>query len=399
MVTSCDGIWSVVMRGKTDLRRFIVAGAVVSAMAAPSIAQACTSLLYKDGTGAAYAGRTLELSMELPYKVAYFPAGTSFGSKAGQHHVLDFTAKNAFVAIGAPDPANGQTKVVQGVNDKGLTFSMLAFPSADGPADAVSKTTEVLAAIDLGSWTLSKFDTVAEVKEALEKQAVILTSMLPKGGLKTPFHYALHDATGHSIVIEYSNGVQHVYDNPVGVMTNGPTFPWHMTNLDNYTYLNNKDHSSIEINGRTFNQPDSGIATIGIPGSNTSVGRFVKAVYYTHFAEKVDNPDAAIKTLGHIMNNFDRPRGITIDKRTADSIAGIKIPGVAGNEDYVSEYTSWTTLTDLNRHQMYVRTYNGVNYTKFDLNELKDIKTVKSVDLNSIPADVLDGSQNLISAK
>lgn len=383
---------------KSKFRRTVIASTMAMAMLAPSIGQACTSLLYTDANGASYAGRTLELSMELPYKVTYVPTGTTFGSQADQHHVLNFSTKNAFVSIGVPDPLNGQVKVFQGLNDKGLTFSLLAFPSTDGPADAVSKTTAVLAAIDLGAWTLSQFDTVAAVKEALEKQPVLVTAMLPHDEFKTPFHYALNDASGASIVIEYSNGEQHVYDNPVGVMTNGPTFPWHMTNLGNYTYLSNKDHSTLEINGRTFRQPDSGIATTGLPASNTSIGRFVRAVYYTQFAEKVDHPDKALVTLSHVMNNFDRPRGITIDKRTSEDFAGFKVPSVAGEPDYTTEYTSWTTLSDLNRRHMYIRTYDGIDYVRFDLNELMQSKTLKSIDLKVISAGITDGSKALLSA-
>ncbi|MCH8489277.1 MAG: linear amide C-N hydrolase [Oceanicaulis sp.] len=49
------------------------------------VAQACTSLLYRDAHGGTYAGRTMELPMELPYKVIYIPKGTKFGSQADKH--------------------------------------------------------------------------------------------------------------------------------------------------------------------------------------------------------------------------------------------------------------------------------------------------------------------------
>lgn len=387
------------MASRRDFSRTIMASALALGMLAPSAGQACTSLLYIDGKGASYAGRTLELSMELPYKVAYFPTGTVFGSTADQHHVLDFSAKNAFVSVGVADPVNGQIKVLEGINTQGLSFSLLAFPSTDGPADAIKKTTAVLAAIDLGTWTLSQFDTVAQVKAALEKQPVLVTAILPDDALKTPFHYALHDATGASIVIEFSGGQQHVYDNPVGVMTNGPTFPWHMTNLGNYTFMDNKDQSEMTIRGQVFRQPDSGIATAGLSASNTSVGRFVRAVYYSRFAERVDDPDMALKTLAHVMNNFDRPRGITVDARVSQSMAGIPIPGVAGQPNYTSEYTSWTTLMDLNRKQMHIRTYDDLNYVRLDLTELAQSKTIRTIDLQSIAGGAPNASTALLAAR
>ncbi|MFC7368766.1 MULTISPECIES: linear amide C-N hydrolase [Vreelandella] len=365
--------------------------AIASTAVAPT-ALACTSLLYTDSNDKFYAGRTMELPMELPYKVSYFPAGTTFGSQADKHHVLDFTGQNAFVSISVPDPVSGDVKVAEGVNDKGLTFSVLAFASTEGPADMVDNTQAVLSAIDLGAWTLSQFGTVDEVKAALEEQPVLVTSLLPHGLLKTPFHYTLHDATGKSIVIEFANGEQNIIDNPLGVMTNGPEFSWHMTNLNNYTFLSNKDQSKLELNGVKFVQPDSGIATAGLPASNTSVGRFVRAVYYSQFAEKAKDADSAITTLSRVMNNFDRPRGITIDNRFRDSIENITAPGVTDNRVYTSEYTSWTSLIDLQQRQLHIRTYDNLNYVQFDLDALSDINEVRHVELKDVASGPRDAT-------
>ncbi len=368
---------------------------VIALAAQVPVALACTSLLYQDTHGSPYAGRTLELPEELPYVVSYTPAGTAFGSEADHHHALDFTGKHPFVSIGIPDFDDKHLKVIEGLNDQGLTFSLLAFPSTEGPADMSAKTQAVLAAIDLGAWTLSQFGTVAEVKEALEKQPVLVTNLLPFGAMKTPFHYTLHDATGKSIVIEYANGEQNVYDNPLGVMTNGPAFPWHVTNMNNYTHLANVDHSQARFHGESFTQPDSGIATAGLPASNTSVGRFVRAVYYSQFAEKARDANEAITTLGHVMNNFDRPRGITMDSRLKDAGTDKIAPGVNEHEMYTSEYTTWTTLTDLKGGAFFVRTYDGLNYVRFSLDELANLTEGKAVALKDVASGVADGSTAL----
>jgi len=312
----------------------------------------------------------MELPMELPYHVAFVPAGQRFGSVADHHHPLEFETRYAFVGVGVNDPVDGSFKFAQGVNDMGLTFALLAFASSEGPSDMIKKTRAVLNAIDLGAWTLAQFGTVGEVKAALQQQPVLSAALLPLGLFKTPFHYALHDATGASIVIEFVNGAEQVHDNPVGVMTNGPEFQWHMTNLNNYTFFTNKDQSSLTLAGRHFKQPDSGIATVALPGSNTSVGRFVRATYYAHFAEKAETPEEAVHTLAHVMNNFDRPRGITIDNRLFDGLANITAPGVKGQFLYSSEYTSWTALTDIHRRLLYIRVYQGLSYLRLDLDEL-----------------------------
>lgn len=387
------------MKKPTRFFRTLLACALALPLVTP--AHACTSLLYLDNNGAPYSGRTMELPMELPYQVSFSPAGTQFSSQADANKPLDFTAKHAFVGIGVKDPITGDLKITEGMNDQGLTFSLLAFASSKGPADMVEKTRAVLAAIDLGSWTLGQFDTVAAVKSALEKQPVLPTALLPLGVLKTPFHYTLHDASGASIVIEFSNGKQQVHDNPIGVMTNGPEFQWHQTNLNNYTFLNNKDQSSLTLRGVELAQPDSGIATVALPASNTSVGRFVRAVYYSTFAEKAETSAKAVQTLAHVMNNFDRPRGITIDNRLTDGIANITAPGVTGEVLYSSEYTSWTALGDLRQKQLYVRPYDALNYVHFDLPKLvsQSGKQARQAPLAQIAAGAQDGTAALLAAK
>lgn len=352
----------------------------------------CTSLLYQDAHGAAYAGRTMELPMELPYEVAYFPAGTSLASVVKGQPALTYQTQQAFIAIAVPDPLSKDLKVTEGLNDAGLSFSLLAFASTEGPETMVNQTTAALAAIDLGAWVLGRFQTVAQVKAALQAQPVLVTALLPFGAMKTPFHYTVHDASGASLVIEFANGQQHVIDNPIGVMTNGPEFQWHLTNLNNYTFLSNKDQSKLTLNGVQLQQPDSGIATVALPSSNTSVGRFVRAVYYAQFAEKATTPAAAVQTLAHVMNNFDRPRGITIDERFKESVQNMTAPGVAGHSLYISEYTSWTALSDLAQRKFYVRSYHALNYVEFDLGQLQGLSQVKQLPLKQFAEQALPGT-------
>ncbi|MBB5215358.1 linear amide C-N hydrolase [Parapusillimonas granuli] len=383
---------------RTGLQRTLIASVLATALTLPGIAYTCTSLLYTDAQGAPYSGRTMELPMELPYQATYFPAGTGFGSKADHHPVLSFQAKYGFVSVTTPDPLTKDLKVLEGLNEHGLSFSLLAFASTEGPKDMTEKTHAVLAAVDLGAWTLSQFKNVEEVKAALRDQTVLVTALLPLGVLKTPFHYTLHDAGGASIVIEFANGKQQVIDNPLGVMTNGPEFSWHMTNLNNYTFLSNKDQSKLELNGLQFAQPDSGIATAALPASNTSVGRFVRAVYYSQFAEKAKTPEQAVSTLSHVMNNFDRPRGITMDERFEGAVQDAVAPGVAGHSMYTTEYTSWTALSDLRRLRFSVRSYESLNYIDFDLAALLKEKSRKTIALSKIPAGATDGAKVLLAA-
>lgn len=362
----------------------------------------CTSLLYSDQAGAYYAGRTLELPMELPYFVSYLPKGTKFGSQADQHNVLQFESKYDVLGITIPN-GKDDLKIIEGINEAGLNFSLLAYSGADGPMDVLGKDVAVLSAIDLGAWALSLFANVAEVKAALEQETVLVAPLPALGGEKPPFHYTMHDRSGASIVIEFSEGARRVYDNPVGVMTNGPRFDWHLTNLNNYTFLSNIDQTTGQFHGQSFAQPDSGIATAGLPASDTSVGRFVRAVYYSQFVEKAKNPTQAIQVLGHVMNKFDRTKGASVYKNDQPSVldaSAAKMTGLSttNKPEYISEYTSWTTLTDLNQNLVYVRTYDSLNYVCLDIAKLKAAQGAKTVPLEAIK-DLAGDATQLFLAK
>ncbi|HBZ9867604.1 TPA: linear amide C-N hydrolase, partial [Salmonella enterica subsp. houtenae] len=62
-----------------------------------------------------------------------------------------------------------------------------------------------------------------------------------------------------------------------------------------------------------------------------------------------------------------RPKNITTDSLGSEG-EGNK----AGKA--VSEYTVWTTLSDLSHGDMFVRGYNDINYTKYSLSQYKDMK-------------------------
>ncbi|MGO3885138.1 MAG: linear amide C-N hydrolase [Mycetocola sp.] len=357
----------------------------------------CTSLSYVDASGAQYHARTLELDVSEPYFVTFVPSGTGYASQAPGHDAVSFVTTRAFVSVSSPSaaPPAGQglgldlLKPVEGVNDAGLTFTLNAYPTVDlgGHDDS----TAVLEAIDLGSWILGMFTTVAEVTSALADQPIHLTRLQAVGNVPFPFHIGVRDRTGAEIVIEWVDGVQHVFDNPVGVLTNSPAFPWHLTNLGNWSHLTNIDQPSGQFGSLAVAQPDPGIATAALPASNTAVGRFVRAAYYGRFAEKVSDPDAALTLVSRIINNFDRPRGATVD--LPGGPVGVKFEGTNSSPAGQStEFTAITNVTDLARGRFLVRSYEAFNYSRFDLDRLASVTAPLILPLGRL--DPLGGDAN-----
>ena len=349
---------------------FVIAALLLQVPAA----QACTSIMVTDADGRAYHGRTLEYSSLLPTDMTYFPAGSKVVSSAPSGaEGLTFETKYAILGMSFKVvPSAKQVTFAEAINDQGISFTANWLTGTDSPTVGQDEA-RILAANDLGAWVLGNFKTVAEVKEAMTNDQtefwVPVTKLDPEAPL--PLHYAIHDKSGNSIVVEFTDGKVNIYDNSVGVMTNGPFFPWHLTNLQNYTF-SNVDKDTAQLGKLKIATQDGGIALSALPSAETSQGRFVKAAFYANYVRKAKTPDEAVTTLAHLMNNFDRPYDLTVDEAggTGD---GVRAEGAS------SEVTVWTTLQDLSRNLFYFRSIEAMNWAVIDMNKLKDVKEVKSI--------------------
>ena len=85
------------------------------------------------------------------------------------------------------------------------------------------------------------------------------------------------DTQGKSIVIEFIEGEMKIFENPLGIITNAPTFDWHMTNLRNYVNLSAVTIPNKKIEDLDFAALGAGSGMIGLPGDFTPPSRFVRA--------------------------------------------------------------------------------------------------------------------------
>ena len=349
---------------------------------------ACTALMMKDANGNAYQARTMEWAGMLPESIHYFPSGSSIQSQTPDaKQGMTFKTKYGFIGVSLKHmtPNAKQPCIAEGANDQGMSLSLNAFLGAEAPS-VDTDPSKVLSVMDFGAWALGNFQNVAQVKQALQNKeiSVWLPPIAFLGGMKAPVHYALFDKTGAGIVVEFAEGKLNVYDNPVGVMTNIPEFPWHLKNLNNYAQLTNVDRNSGTFGTLKVSAPDSGNALAGIPFSQISSGRFVKAAFFTTYVRKAKTPAEAIQTLSHVINNFDRPYELSIDPPSTTGGAEGGDPLAAS-----SEVTLFTTMNDLAQNQFYIRPINSINFCKIDLRKLADLKEVKKISFDTIAQ--LDG--------
>lgn len=336
--------------------------ALASALAFVPSAQACTSFLLRTSDGGVVYGRTMEFGFQLASEAIVLPRQFAFSATGpGGKPGLVWSSKYGAVGLNA----FGLPVLTDGMNEKGLAGGILYFPGYAGYANPVATDpAKALAPWEFLTWALTSFATVAEVKAALAGVAIIDVAQ-PNLGIAPPFHYTLHDAGGASIVIEPVNGTLRVYDNPLGVMTNAPTFDWHLTNLKNYVKISPVNAEAVTINGVTISSFGQGSGLLGIPGDPTPPSRFVRALGYAISAKKLPSGEQSVRLAEHILNNFDIPMGFIQQGKTDD-----KTP---------LEYTQWSSIAELTTKRYYVKTYDdqvlrGIDLMSFDL----DAKAVAS---------------------
>jgi len=354
----------------------------------------CTVFGYIDANGIGYQARTHEDPALYPECFAYMPAGTKVASdtpagKAG----LTFNTKHPIMGVMISglfaDPK--KQAVLEAVNDQGMSFTTNLLKHTSSPT-VTAEDSKVMSMADLGFWALGNFQTVAQVKQALESGVVDI--WVPRApffnNIPSPGHYAMFDKTGAGIVIEPTDNRINVYDNPVGVMTNNPFFPWHLENMNNYSHLTNVDKNTAQFNKLKVTSFDPGSALNSLPAGHTSPARFVRAAYYSAFAKKTSAPRETVLLLAHMINNFDRVPDISLDLPDGSGVGSPKAPS--------SEITLFSVVNDLAQNHFYLRTLNAMNFTRFDMRRLAGLKQVKTISLASIDAtDGGDGTELLLN--
>ena len=231
---------------------------------------------------------------------------------------LKYTSKYAAVgAVTFKDMA-----LADGLNEAGLATGIFYFPGFAQYAEITPQNrSKALSPVDFTNWVLTQFATVSEVRAAIEAgQAIIAPTVLEGWGPEPPpFHYVVYDKSGASIVIEPVGGTLKIHDNPLGVVTNSPTFDWHMTNLRNYISLRPLNVPSVKIGPVELTPLGQGSGMVGMPGDFTPPSRFVRAAIYSTTAVPSANAEEGIKQTFHILNNFDIPMALPVRSAAARS--------------------------------------------------------------------------------
>ena len=341
----------------------------------PQGGQACSSLQISASDGSSVVARTMDFPSDLKDKVMLHRRGLKVQSlNPDGSPGLAFATKYASFAIIALDVDEA---VADGMNEKGLTIAAQWLAASTYPTSVPAERKNVaLAFKDLGVWLLGQFATVDEVKAALPNVAVWAAPIKQMGNELPALHLILFDAGGKGIVIEYVDAKLHVYDNPVGVATNDPTFDWHLTNLQNYTGITGINTPLRKFGNLEVKTHASGGGLLGLPGDPMPPSRFVRLAVNRTNATQPANAREAVAMASHLINGVDSPLGtVRVDAKPNGP----------------SETTIYTTLRDQRNSAYYIRPAKGYSFYRVDLSKLWDRQSVPQVSIvDLMNADLTD---------
>lgn len=298
----------------------------------------CTAVTYQ--TKDFYFGRTFDYDISYEEEIVVVPRRYPFcfGSMGRN--------ENHYAMIGAAHVAEGCPLYYEAVNEKGLGMAGLNFPG-----NAVYREEKAgmdnVATFEFIPWVLGQCGTVKEARALLGK--LNLTG--------TPFNRELPAATLHWIIagrdgcltVESMETGLHIYDNPVGVLTNNPPFELQMFQLNNYMHLSSAEPRNLFSDRLPLHAYSRGMGALGLPGDLSSQSRFVRAVFTKLNSLSGNSEEESVSQFFHILGSVEQQRGCCR----------------VGEGKY--EITIYTSCCNADRGIYYYTTYENSQITAVDM--------------------------------
>ena len=258
----------------------------------------CTAIAYK--TKDHYFGRNLDYEFAYNQTVTVTPRNYPFTfRRTGE-------MKTHYAMIGMAYVQEDYPLYYDATNEKGLSIAGLNFPkNADYKPEQAGK--DNVAPFEFIPWILGQCANVGEAREKLSRLNMLnedFSAALPL----SPLHWIISDRE-ESIAVESVKEGLKVYDDPVGVLTNNPTFDYHITNLANYMSLSAEDPKNSFAKGLELSPYSRGMGSLGLPGDMSSASRFIKAAFTLANSVSGETEEESISQFFHILASVEQQRG------------------------------------------------------------------------------------------
>lgn len=269
----------------------------------------CTCITYENGDF--YFGRNLDLEYRFGEKVVVTP----------RNYVFSFRKKpkmtRHYGMIGMATVQKEYPLYAEAVNEKGLGMAGLNFPG-NAVYKEEAEDRDNIAPFELIPWVLGQCASVEEARGLLRK-VHLLDRPFAEGLPLAPLHWMIADRTGCIVLEAVEDGV-HIYENPYGVLTNNPPFPYYQHHLANYRNLSGRplgNHFAEGVDLPAFGQ---GLGAVGLPGDFSPASRFVKAAFLKWNARARQEELFNVSQFFHVLDAVAMPRGAVITEEGREDI-------------------------------------------------------------------------------
>ena len=297
----------------------------------------CTAATYK--TKDHYFGRNLDYEFSYSETVTVTPRNYPF------HFRRMGDMPTHYAMIGMAFVQQNYPLYYDATNEMGLSVAGLNFP---GNADYKPEVPGMdnVTPFELIPWLLGQCATVAQAREKLARMNLLAEDFSPQLPL-SPLHWMISDRE-ESIVVESVRDGLKVYDNPVGVMTNNPTFDFHLLNLANYMALTRDDPVNRLAKDVPLARYSRGMGAIGLPGDLSSASRFVKAAFTRLNSLSGDSESESVSQFFHILASVAQQKGCC-------------------KVEHGFEYTIYSSCCNTDKGIYYYTTYENSQITGVDM--------------------------------
>ena len=299
----------------------------------------CTAITYK--TDDSYFGRTLDVYFEYGEKIVVTPRKFSFLFRDKGE------IKSHYAIIGAAIVKENYPLYFEAANEKGVAIAGLNFPEFAVYSDR-KESKDNISPFEFIPWILSQCKNLEEVRNLLENINFWNENFSDDMPL-SPLHWIIADKENAITVEAVKDGIK-IYDNPLGVMTNNPTFDYHLINLGEYVNLTNRVPEN-KFGNVSLNLHSLGIGAKGLPGDNSSTSRFVRVAFTKINSDSVTGEIESVSQFFHILNSVNQVKGCNKTK------------------DNENMYTDYASCINLNKGIYYYTTYENRCVSAVDINK------------------------------
>ncbi|MBR2431309.1 MAG: choloylglycine hydrolase [Clostridia bacterium] len=258
----------------------------------------CTAVTYK--TKDFYFGRTLDYECSFGEEVTVTPRNF----KLSFRH-MGIMEKH-YAIVGMAHVEDGFPLYYDAANERGLCMAGLNFVGGAhyGEGDTDLKKVSYF---ELIPYILGRCESVAQARAEIERINIVGTPFskdLPVSKL----HWIIADRECAITVESVEEGVR-VYDNPVGVLTNDPSFDKQLFSLNDYMSLSPCAPKNSFSEKLSLNAYSRGMGAIGLPGDVSSRSRFIRAAFVKLNSRAGDGEEESVGQFFHILGSVEQVRG------------------------------------------------------------------------------------------